>query len=108
MFKAFMNLGLGLLVLSLVLTSCEGFRRGYNTKYQNKAKENVQPKSLVGSALPNQGPVRRGLGISAWGIVTVIVSLVLAIAGLYYFSICYPIICQKNKKYDMIGLTSVA
>lgn len=94
----------------MAIHSCEAFRnRGYNTRQGKGYKENAK-SNPVGTppALPNPGPTRRGLGLSAWGIITVIISLILAIAGLYYFSICYPIICQKNKKYDMIGLTSVA
>ncbi|CAH2102918.1 unnamed protein product [Euphydryas editha] len=111
MFKLFIRLSLGLLVINLAITSCEGFGRGYGSKYQSRGyKESAQPKTSANaaSALPDQGPTRRGLGLSAWGIVIVIVSLILAIVGMYYFSICYPIICQKNRKYDMIGLTSVA
>ena len=94
----------------MVVNSCEAFgNRGYNTKQRKGYKESSK-SNPVGTppALPNPGPSRRGLGLSAWGIITVIISLILAVAGLYYFSICYPIICQKNKKYDMIGLTSVA
>ncbi|CAH0724570.1 unnamed protein product, partial [Brenthis ino] len=110
MFKLFLRLSLGLLVINLAIHPCDGFRyRGYNTKHGRGYKDNTKSNSAATPpALPNQGPARRGLGLSAWGIITVIVSFILAIAGMYYFSICYPIICQKNKKYDMIGLTSVA
>lgn len=97
-------------VINSAINSCEGFGRGYVSKYRSRAnKENAQPKTPVNAASgSDQGPARRGLGLSAWGIVIVIVSLILAIMGMYYFSICYPIICQKNRKYDMMGLTSVA
>lgn len=52
----------------------------------------------------NQNTIRKGLGISAWGLITLIVCLILVVTGMYYFSICYPILCKKSGKYDMIGL----
>lgn len=96
------------------LLPCDGLkgfgRGGYGGKYGSKGYKDPQSKTFAGTSpgIAGQSATRRGLGLSAWGIVTLIVSFILAIAGLYYFSICYPVICQKNKKYGMIHSTSVA
>ncbi|VVD02519.1 unnamed protein product [Leptidea sinapis] len=99
-----------IVVLHLTLHSCDGLRnRGYSSRYENRGYNSPKQKTPMnssGASLP-PNPSRRGLGISAWGIVTLIVSLILATAGLYYFSICYPILCKKSRKYDMIERTTV-
>lgn len=93
----------------MLFSPCSGLRgfgnRGYG-KDSKGYKDPGKPKTLAGtsSGLPSQNATRRGLGISAWGIVTVIVTLILAGMGFYYFSMCYPILCKKSRKYDMIGL----
>nr|XP_034837158.1 uncharacterized protein LOC117993465 [Maniola hyperantus] len=108
MLKLLVRLGLVLLVLNAFVMSCEGFRNrgGYGSKYESRGyKESARQKSsLTGASALASTSTRRGLGLSAWGIVTVIVSIILAIAGMYYFSICYPILCKKTRKYDMMGL----
>lgn len=57
--------------------------------------------------IPELDPPSRGLGISAWGIVILIVSLFLAGMGFYYFSMCYPAFCLKREKYGIMGSSSV-
>ncbi|CAH2262964.1 jg18682 [Pararge aegeria aegeria] len=109
MFKLLLRLGLVLLVLNIFITSCEGFRNrgGYGSKYESRGYGEPlrQKSSLSGAnALASSTPTRRGLGLSAWSIIAVIVSIILAIVGMYYFSICYPVLCKKTKKYDMMGL----
>ncbi|CAK1601672.1 unnamed protein product [Parnassius mnemosyne] len=113
MIRAFIRLSLAILVLNLILP-CDGLRgygnRGYHgERYGSKGYNDPPPKTYAGAStgIPGQSSTRRGLGLSAWGIVTLVVSFILAVVGLYYFSICYPVICQKNRKYDMIGLTNV-
>lgn len=72
-------------------------------------------KTLAGtsSGLPAQNTTRRGLGISAWGIVILVVSIIVGIMALYYFSVCYPI-CQgysSSNRYDKMpkmGLPTMA
>lgn len=102
-------------VINLLFSPCDalgGFgRRSYGNSKQVKGYSAPgQAKTLAGtsSGLPAQNATRRGLGVSAWGLVTIIVTLILAGMGFYYFSICYPIMCKKTRKYDMIGLPSVA
>lgn len=68
------------------------------------------PKTVAGttSGLPAQHATRRGLGISAWGIVTLVVSLILFGMGVYYFTICYEICRPSKNKYDKMGMPSMA
>lgn len=49
----------------------------------------------------------RGVGISAWGLVFLILSLILIGVSAYYFMIFYPILCKKERKYDRIELSAV-
>ncbi|CAG4986401.1 unnamed protein product [Parnassius apollo] len=113
MINVFIRLILAILILNLILP-CDGLRgfgnRGFRgERYDSKGYKDPQLKTYAGASAgtPGQSSTRRGLGLSAWGIVTLVVSFILAVVGLYYFSICYPVICQKNRKYDMMGLTNV-
>ncbi|KPJ00260.1 hypothetical protein RR46_02648 [Papilio xuthus] len=114
MIKSFIRFALLLLIINQIIPcdALRGFGRGsYGGKYGSKGYKEPQAKTYAGTGasqgFAGQSATRRGLGISAWGIVTLVVSCILAIVGLYYISICYPVICQKNKKYDIMGLTSV-
>ncbi|CAG9117973.1 unnamed protein product [Plutella xylostella] len=106
---------LAYLVLNHLFAPCTAFRsslgRSYSAGKSNSKgyKEQAKGNTFAGSSegLPSQPPARRGLGISAWGLITVIVSLGLAGMGFYYFSICYPILCKKQRKYDIIELANV-
>ncbi|KAH9633530.1 hypothetical protein HF086_013207 [Spodoptera exigua] len=115
MISLFVRASLALLVFNALLTPADAYRnretnygtyeRGYN--YKNDAG---YPKTLDGSSsgLPTQPRSRRGLGISAWGIVFLVVALILAGMGLYYFSICYGICRPTTKKYDKMGMPTLA
>lgn len=102
------------LVLNQLVTPADawGSRNTYSNErgVYNSGHEYNNPKNLAGNdpGLPSQSAPRRGLGISAWGIVLVVVALILAGMGFYYFSICYDI-CQPTKsKYDKMGLPTMA
>lgn len=101
------------LVLNQFLTPSEALKsRGGYGKYGKGDKDASQPKTLAGtsSGLPSQNSTRRGLGISAWGLVALIVGLIVAVMGLYYFSVCYPM-CQSRStshKYDKMSLPTMA
>lgn len=49
----------------------------------------------------------KGIGISAWGLVFLILSIILIGVFAYYFMIFYPILCKRERKYDRIELTTV-
>lgn len=102
-------------VLNQLLSPCGAYGtssgKGSSGKYGGKPYYNpMQPQAYTGTSagIPGQTATRRGLGISAWGIVVVILALILGGMGFYYFSICYPILCKKERNYDMIQLHSVA
>lgn len=102
-------------VLNHLFTPCSGLRSSGGKGYlpgRNEGKgykDPAKPNSFQGTSagVPGQKTTRRGLGISAWGIIMVIVTLILAGMGFYYFSMCYPILCRKQRKYDMIELDKV-
>lgn len=45
---------------------------------------------------------RTGAGISAWGIITIIILVILLGMGGYYGIICYPLICKQERNYDIM------
>ncbi|CAG4983925.1 unnamed protein product [Colias eurytheme] len=115
MAKLSLTLCVVIIAATFILPTCDGFRgRGFgrgSSKYDaNPSPKQGAPMAAGGGYGPGQGPspspAKRGLGISAWGLITVIISIILAMAGMYYFSICYPVMCKKSRKYDMIGLAN--
>lgn len=50
----------------------------------------------------NVRPVRPGPGLSAWGIITIILLVILLGMGGYYGIICYPLICKQERNYDIM------
>ena len=49
-----------------------------------------------------------GLGISAWGIITLIVCISMVLIAVYYFMLFYPILCRKESKYNVMETESSA
>lgn len=101
-------------VINQLLSTCEGLggsgRRSYGST--KDVKEYTAPGKVTSfagtsSGLPAQNSTRKGLGVSAWGLIIIIITLILAGMGFYYFTICYPIMCKRTRKYDMIGLPTV-
>ncbi|GAB0100128.1 hypothetical protein DMENIID0001_161200 [Sergentomyia squamirostris] len=45
-------------------------------------------------------------GLSAWGIITLIMFIVLIGFGGYYGYMCYPFICKKERHYDVMDAAS--
>lgn len=46
-------------------------------------------------------------GIGAWGYVAIILSVVLSGMGVYYFILFYPIVCKRERMYDVMEMTAV-
>lgn len=126
------RLGFAFLVLNAVLTSVEA-RDHYNTRERNDGASDtgyqnpIDPKYLpkFKFIFLDDNANNKGLGISAWGIVILVVALILAGMGLYYCSICFSIcqtscqsnicqtssqsnICQTKSKYDKMGMPTLA
>jgi hypothetical protein len=56
---------------------------------------------------PLEASPRRGIGLSAWGIIAVLAGGVFLCTGAYYAVLFYPILCKKERKYDIMELSSV-
>lgn len=96
-------------VINQLFSPCEALSDFGGRSYGSSREVQRSSETIAGtSGQPEQNSTRRGLGVSAWGIVIIIVTLILAGVGLYYFTICYPIMCKKTRKYDMIRVPTVA
>lgn len=49
---------------------------------------------------------RTGSGISAWGLITIIMLIIVIGMGGYYGIICYPLICKEERNYDIMDAAS--
>lgn len=45
-------------------------------------------------------------GISAWGLITIIMLIIVIGMGGYYGIICYPLICKEERNYDIMDAAS--
>ena len=50
---------------------------------------------------------RKSAGISAWGIISIIVGLILLATAGYYTFLLYPFLCPKERSYNMMELNDV-
>lgn len=48
-----------------------------------------------------------GGGLGAWGYMAIILTLSGIGIGIYYFTLFYPILCKKERKYDVMELSSL-
>lgn len=83
-----------------------GFRgyygdRGYEETTQAPKKNNINNNV---AAKPK---VRAGVGLSAWGIIGIVLAIIFAAVGLYYVILFYPILCKEERKYNVIELDAV-
>lgn len=63
-----------------------------------------QPQSAA--ATKNIPPRATGAGISAWGLITIIMLIIVIGMGGYYGIICYPLICKEERNYDIMDAAS--
>lgn len=49
---------------------------------------------------------RTGSGLSAWGLITIIMLIIVIGMGGYYGIICYPLICKEERNYDIMDAAS--
>lgn len=57
-------------------------------------------------ALNNKSLPRTGTGISAWGLITIIMLIIVIGMGGYYGILCYPLICKEERNYDIMDAAS--
>lgn len=61
---------------------------------------------------PQTGPMnaknfpRTGSGLSAWGLITIIMLIIVIGMGGYYGILCYPLICKEERNYDIMDAAS--
>jgi hypothetical protein len=48
-----------------------------------------------------------GSGLGAWGYMAIFFTLTGIGVGIYYFTLFYPILCKKERRYDVMELSSV-
>lgn len=49
---------------------------------------------------------RTGSGLSAWGLITIIMLIIVIGMGGYYGILCYPLICKEERNYDIMDAAS--
>lgn len=47
-------------------------------------------------------------GLSAWGIITLIIFVILIVMGGYYGILCYPLVCKKDQNYYIMDRASTS
>lgn len=89
----------------------------YNNNY-NVAKNQMPPQPLSSNRngyynqveynqpLTNKTMPRPGFGLSAWGLITIIMLVIIIGMGGYYGIICYPLICKDERNYDIMDAAS--
>lgn len=63
-------------------------------------------QSQIGTNSKNIPRTATGSGISAWGLITIIMLIILIGMGGYYGIICYPLICKEERNYDIMDAAS--
>lgn len=70
----------------------------YNYNNANQRNPNVANKNVSRSS--------ESTGLSAWGLITIIMLIIgIGMAG-YYGIICYPLICKEERNYDIMDAAS--
>ena len=88
-----------------VAANGSGRYRSASSSYMGGAGE--PPKATDQTkASPPQDKKSSGPAMSAWGIIAIILTLCLSLMGIYYFTLFYPILCKKERKYDVMDLGS--
>ncbi|XP_075210884.1 uncharacterized protein LOC142318206 isoform X2 [Lycorma delicatula] len=105
-----------ILCLSSIITELSGAVSKNVSGVQNSAKQTKSAFTGLSDAnggyyalkaAPASSSSSRGLGISAWGIIAVILTAVIGGIAAYYVALFYPIVCKKERKYDIMELTTV-
>lgn len=84
------------------------YNYNYNTQ-SNGARRNGyinQMDQPQADALNNKSQPRTGPTISAWGLITIIMLIIVIGMGGYYGILCYPLICKEERNYDIMDAAS--
>lgn len=74
--------------------------------YGNRRKSADQPNDQPTTENPKATYTRSGL--SAWGIIALILLVILLGMGGYYGILCYPIVCKQERMYDIMDGASTS
>lgn len=106
-----------LLFLIILITAIEcqrwGSRNLNNSGKQNSrssayhADNGSNSKSTEAPAKSQERKQSSRAGIGAWGYVAIALTIILSGLGAYYFVIFYPIVCKKERMYDVMEMTTV-
>lgn len=72
-----------------------------------KYYKNQNSAETAASMNASDSPPARKLGLSAWGIIAIILSIIIFSTITYYVFILYPYLCRRDQTYDIIELTEV-
>lgn len=96
--------------------SSQNSRQSYKTEHNyhgsdyNSAAKYYKNQNLAETAASTSAsdslPARK-LGVSAWGIIAIILGIIILSTITYYIFILYPYICKRDQTYDIIELTEV-
>ncbi|KAM0729702.1 hypothetical protein ACS0PU_003579 [Formica fusca] len=70
--------------------------------YKNQNLAETAASTSASDSLPARKP-----GVSAWGIIAIILGIIILSTITYYIFILYPYICKRDQTYDIIELTEV-
>lgn len=93
-----------------------GSRQNYKTEYHNYRDNDYIPakyyknqnlgETAASTSVSNSLPAHK-VGISAWGIIAIILAIIILSTITYYTFLLYPYICKRDQTYDIIELTEV-
>lgn len=102
--------------ISVITQTTAGDRR-YNNEYQlQKSRSNNRSnygntksseEKLTSENNANGKIKRSGFGLSAWGLIALIIGAIVVSTSGYYAFLFYPFLCKKERNYDMIELANV-
>lgn len=68
------------------------------TSYLDQNQDNLQLRKNL--------PRATSSGLSAWGLITIIMLIIVIGMGGYYGILCYPLICKEERNYDIMDAAS--
>lgn len=72
-----------------------------------KYYKNQNLAETAASTSTSDSPAAHKVGISAWGIIAIVLGVIILSTITYYIFILYPYICKRDQTYDIIELTEV-
>lgn len=84
----------------------------YNYNNNNNNNNNVNRQNQYFNQHPNGASIKNlprpsSSGLSAWGLITIIMLIIIIGMGGYYGVLCYPLICREERNYDIMDAASI-